>query len=1420
MQSHRWTTVLESEYPWERDALEYVRALLPDADPFRAWANFEFIADDGSINEVDLLVVSLYRVYLVEIKSAPGRVEGDAGTWTWTDGARTRSTDNPLLLANRKAKKLKSLLQHQAAMRNVRMPYLEAVVFLSHPAVRCGLDGAARSGVLLRAETERDGYPDVGRVLRGDVEASRGGSAVPGSHASGRIDGATGRALVRAVEQAGIRATQRGRQVGDYHLDRLLAETDVYQDWEATHVRFAKTLRRVRIYPNALASPETTRAERQRAAEREFRLLDGIAHSGIVRVDAFTEHERGPALVFEHFPEAERLDFYLQGRGRSLDLRGRLALVRQIAETLQYAHARRLYHRTLTPQSVLVVDPASEAPTLKLFNWQAGETGPGSETTTRLTVHHIVRVGLAGEAEGAVYLAPELYSVGTLDPARLDVFSLGTLAYSILSGAVPAASIEALHEKIARDHGLRLSEAFDGVDEDLEALVQMATDPDTSGRPEIADFLADLDEVMAQASAPDAARYPHPLDAAEDAELEGGFVVERRLGKGSTALALLVRRGEQEGVLKVALEPEANERLLFEAEVLGGLRHQNVVELYDTVMLSGHVALFMAAVGTRRSDGRAGSYTLAQRLREEGRLSLDLLQRFGEELLVAVDWLEGQGISHRDIKPDNIGIGQSGKKSLTLVLFDFSLSGASSENIRAGTPPYLDPFLPLRKPPRYDVFAEHFAAAVTLYEMATGQVPTWGDGLSNPALVDDEVAIDAELFDASVREGLVRFFEKALARDFKKRYDNAEEMRRAWGRVFEGIDQPTTDLGSGDLDAALAEATEATELAALPLSARVLNAIERMGVTTLGALLEMPRIRLYRNRGIGQQTVREVRRLAERAAEVLAGRSGEGSGSGTGVGLADPDPSADPALWSIDLMHRRLLSRQASEDERAILTALLGLEETAGAPWAAQQDVAERLGCARDEVRQATERARERWRKDVPMWMQPLREDVARLLEKHGGVMTQRELAASLLAIRGSAAANGERARRASAVAYAAVEVEAAREGARLTLYRGRDHVFVVATPALGDAYEAAPASRARYAEALGAAADALAAEDPLPSPERVVEALQAIEPPGAERPLPSDRLLRLATGAARSAALSSRMELYPRRMAATRALKLGAGSLLGARALTPEDVQARLSSRYPEAEPLPARPALDALLAEIGLAWNGAQQHYTPSGQGTGATVGASSLTRRSTTAFPQALSAGAEAALALEARLEQLGRRLLVLTVTPEAHEAAASELARRFGLVRVSLEGLLLREMRTVAKARKVDWDLVLRADGAEPESRDARNLRALVGLAVEAVEAALLKMEQPALLVLPGMLARYGRLDLVDRLRAACEAGRAPGFVLLVAADAQSTMPVIDHTPLPVVHASDWARIPRAWVRNEHRARRPEAPVGEAAGVPAP
>jgi hypothetical protein len=74
-QSPRFKEITPSDFPWEREAIAFLREGLPDTEPYRLWTNFEFIADDGSVNEVDALMLTPKGSYLIEIKGHPGSVK-------------------------------------------------------------------------------------------------------------------------------------------------------------------------------------------------------------------------------------------------------------------------------------------------------------------------------------------------------------------------------------------------------------------------------------------------------------------------------------------------------------------------------------------------------------------------------------------------------------------------------------------------------------------------------------------------------------------------------------------------------------------------------------------------------------------------------------------------------------------------------------------------------------------------------------------------------------------------------------------------------------------------------------------------------------------------------------------------------------------------------------------------------------------------------------------------------------------------------------------------------------------------------------------------------------------------------------------------------------------------------------------------
>jgi hypothetical protein len=145
--------------------------------------------------------------------------------------------------------------------------------------------------------------------------------------------------------------------------------------------------------------------------------------------------------------------------------------------------------------------------------------------------------------------------------------------------------------------------------------------------------------------------------------------------------------------------------------------------------------------------------------------------------------------------------------------------------------------LPLRK--RWDLHAERYAPAATLFELATGTLPKWGDGRSEPSQVECEAAIDEELFDPALREGLVPFFRKALRRDARQRHDNAEEMRRDWRDCFAALEaaEAATETDAEELRQRLHEAEFDSSIHELGLGTRATNALDRANVLTVEDLL-------------------------------------------------------------------------------------------------------------------------------------------------------------------------------------------------------------------------------------------------------------------------------------------------------------------------------------------------------------------------------------------------------------------------------------------------------------------------------------------------------------------------------------------------------------------------------------------------------
>ncbi|MBT2488656.1 BREX system serine/threonine kinase PglW [Streptomyces sp. ISL-96] len=1418
---HQWNQERPSPYAWEQDALDHVRRLMPTAEPYRAWATFSFTAQSGRINECDLLIAVPAGLYLVEIKSHPGRLENSGSTWNFHGPDRTRTIRNPLHFNDAKSKDLKSQLQWAARKLGINdrtLPRIEPAVFLSGTDLESQLDEHQR----IRVFGRDDGASGLSRIWQDFL-------GLPPDRPERRITPEFSRhQLPKLLKAIGIRQSTAHLKFGDAW--RMQPHPlDAGTSWED---RLAKRVDglvheegRVRIYLVGQQATDAAKKATGRAAQREYQVLQGITHRGIAAAVEIREHEAGPAILFRHRETDLRLDQYLATHGGRLTPEMRLDLVRQLAEAVRYAHNRSLFHRALAARSVYVsARPDGSRPELRITDWQtAARDFDTNATLLRSLGNATLDTGLIEDA-AQVYLAPETEQPYA-DPVDLDVFGLGAVSYLILTGQPPATQRSALRERLRTDSGLRLFAVVDGASEELDQLIYQATRPEPDDRLGTVDRFIDLlDEAEEENAAPEPAPVTEldPLSALPGQSLDGEWSVRRVLGTGATARALLVERivededGEshtEERVFKVALDQEKAERLRAEARALKQVGGGTVVQLRG---------------GPREVAGRtlleleyAGERTLGARLRGEGKLSYHELERYGSDLFNALDQLAAKGVRHRDLKPDNLGLYKRSDRIWQLMLFDFSLADASDRDIKAGTRGYLDPFLGSVRRAHYDDHAERYAAAVTLHEMASGERPLWGGGQSDPVASDNaELSIATELFEPALSEGLEAFFKRALHSDTERRFDTLRQMRDAWYEIFRAADagKPATTPATVDTisdsvddtrDAAAEVADLETSLDAAGLSPRAVSVANGLGATTVGGLLDIQPYIISKARGAGALVRKELnRRRKQWAAELKRPAA-------PAVQPARPEseaPAGDSdAILSIDDMAALLTpapGRKGSHRAEVVRLTLGVPPEGAGlsplGPWPVQKRVADRIGIQQPPVSRHHRAAIKEWHETD--WLTDVRSTLVDIVDAAGRVMTAQELAVELRIRHGAGNDAEERVlAKALAVVRAAVEAETWESEAegeeqhepRLAWHR-REHAILIASESLPGTNDPSPSELADYAAELGKKAERLAQEEPLPGRAAVVRELRTVPAPEGLAPPADTRLVALAAVVAPTAEASPRLELYPRDLPLDRALRIsqaGAG-VRREHGITPQELNNRLRARFPDlalltggSEPTHVEQEEALREARFTLEFDEKQGKFFPpaieaaaSWTSTGATsMMAPPVGTRTTAQDPHST---------IKAKLDASVRRggFLALTVRGTRLPGVAETVAAAYPVARVDLNSEFLTEFRALAEEKNQAWDKVLGVDARfSAGGHISKGLAAYVRTVWSRVESRLLAHAAAPRSVLflhdAGLLARYwdeGGRDLLIRLQAAARRpAEAPyGLWMLSPVETRSQLPHLD------------------------------------------
>jgi serine/threonine-protein kinase len=221
---------------------------------------------------------------------------------------------------------------------------------------------------------------------------------------------------------------------------------------------------------------------------------------------------------------------------------------------------------------------------------------------------------------------------------------------------------------------------------------------------------------------------------------------------------------------------EAVQRFEREAEMLATLRHPNVVEVNDwDYFPDGAPCMVLEYL-----HGANMSVRLAR-----GPMAWDAIAKIGDQTMSALTLAHRNGITHRDLKPDNIFIAIDDLGDERVKLLDFGVSKlrgvnrATSVNAMLGTPAYMAPEQASGQTDQIGPWTDVWAMAAMLYEMASGRRAFGAASIADTLMLIMNGRPDPlPAFRPDAPPQLVDLLNHAMVIDPARRIQSIEELRK------------------------------------------------------------------------------------------------------------------------------------------------------------------------------------------------------------------------------------------------------------------------------------------------------------------------------------------------------------------------------------------------------------------------------------------------------------------------------------------------------------------------------------------------------------------------------------------------------------------------------------------------------------------
>jgi serine/threonine-protein kinase len=262
--------------------------------------------------------------------------------------------------------------------------------------------------------------------------------------------------------------------------------------------------------------------------------------------------------------------------------------------------------------------------------------------------------------------------------------------------------------------------------------------------------------------------------------IAGRFSLERELGRGGAAVVYLARdvalnRPVAIKLLNpdVAANQAKRQHFLREARMAGLLSQPNIVPIH-AVEEHGDIVLFVM--------GYVEGETLGQRIERRGMLEIEEAIRILREVAWALGYAHARGITHRDVKPDNIMIERDTGRA---IVTDFGIARHVDDphgGEIVGTADYMSPEQAAGHP--VDARSDIYSLGATAFHAITGQLPFHAATEEQVLMLHEtQPAPSVKGLRAGVPGRLAEIIDRCLAKDPADRFATAEEVAGALGDI-------------------------------------------------------------------------------------------------------------------------------------------------------------------------------------------------------------------------------------------------------------------------------------------------------------------------------------------------------------------------------------------------------------------------------------------------------------------------------------------------------------------------------------------------------------------------------------------------------------------------------------------------------------